>query len=134
MTKKLPTDPVDDITSDAAAVPLVEIDPVQAEEPASETAAFTPLVPPVAETGGANNLDLLLDVNLPLTVELGRARLLVRDVLKLGRGSILELDRLAGEPVDVLVSGTVVARGDVVVVDEKFGIRITQIVSREARP
>jgi len=72
-------------------------------------------------------------VPLQVTVELGRARRLVRDILSLGVGSIVELDKLAGEPVDVLVNGKLIARGEVVVVDENFGVRITEIVSRAER-
>jgi flagellar motor switch protein FliN len=83
----------------------------------------------------ANNGDigLLLDVVLSLTVELGRTRLTVRDVLALGPGSIVELDKLAGEPVDIAVNGTCIAKGEVVVVDEKFAVRVTEILSPARR-
>ncbi len=87
--------------------------------------------------GGAQgegiSLDVLLDVPLHVTVELGRARKLVRDILSLGPGSIVELDKLAGEPVDVLVNGKLVARGEVVVIDENFGVRVTEVVSAADR-
>jgi flagellar motor switch protein FliN/FliY len=83
---------------------------------------------PVA--GGQNTLDLLLDVQLELSVELGRATMPVRDVLHLGPGSVVELNKLGGEPVDILVNGRPIARGEVVVVDENFGVRITEIISR----
>ncbi len=82
-----------------------------------------------AAGAGGGSLQLLLDIHLPVTVELGRARLSIREILQLGPGSVIPLDRLAGEPVDVLVSGTLVARGEVVVVDENFGIRISEIVT-----
>ncbi len=78
-------------------------------------------------------MDMLLDVPLNVSVELGRTRSQVRDVLSLGSGSVLELDRQAGEPVDVLVNGKLMARGEVVVVDENFAVRITEIISREKR-
>ena len=75
------------------------------------------------------NIDLLLDVNLQVTVELGRTRKQIRDVLGMGPGSVLELDRLAGEQVDVLVNGKLIAKGEVVVIDENYGVRITDIIS-----
>jgi len=74
------------------------------------------------------NLDLLLDVKMPLVVELGRTQMLIRDILELGPGSVIELDKAAGEPVDLLVNGKLIARGEVVVIDESFGLRITEIV------
>jgi flagellar motor switch protein FliN/FliY len=79
------------------------------------------------------NIQMLLDINLNVTIELGRTRLSIRKILELGPGSIIELDRLAGEPVDLLVNDKVVAKGEVVVVDEYFGIRIISLVSPEER-
>jgi flagellar motor switch protein FliN/FliY len=79
------------------------------------------------------NVDILLDVPLNNTIELGRTRLSIRKILELGPGSIIELDRLAGEPVDLLVNDKVVARGEVVVVDEYFGIRVLSLISPEER-
>ncbi len=79
------------------------------------------------------NVDMLLDIPLNVTIELGRARLSIRKILELGPGSIVELDRLAGEPVDLLVNDRVVARGEVVVVDEYFGIRVLSLISPEER-
>jgi flagellar motor switch protein FliN/FliY len=75
-------------------------------------------------------MDVLLDVNLDLSVELGRARVPVRDVLQLSPGSVVELNKLGGEPVDILVNGRLIARGEVVVVDENFGVRVTEIINR----
>jgi len=75
------------------------------------------------------SLDLILDVGVTVALEVGRTRIAVRDLLQLTQGSILELDRLAGEPLDVLVNGVRVARGEVVVVNEKFGIRLIEVVS-----
>lgn len=75
------------------------------------------------------SLDFILDIPLKVTVELGRTQMIVKDLLQLGQGSILELDKLAGEPLEILVNGKLVARGEVVVVNEKFGIRLTDIIS-----
>ena len=75
------------------------------------------------------NLDFILDIPLNVSVELGRAKVVIKDLLQLGQGSVLELDKLAGEPLEVLVNGKLVARGEVVVVNEKFGIRLTDIIS-----
>lgn len=72
-------------------------------------------------------LDLILDITLPITVELGRTKMLIRDILALGPGSVVELDRLAGEPVEILVNDRSIARGEVVIIDENFGVRLTHI-------
>jgi len=79
------------------------------------------------------NLELLLDVQMALTVELGRTKKYVKEILSLGEGSIIELDKLAGEPVDLLVNGKLIARGEVVVIDENFGVRVTDIVGPAER-
>jgi flagellar motor switch protein FliN/FliY len=78
----------------------------------------------------ARDIDLLADVNLNVTIELGRTRMLVEDVLRLGEGSVVELDKLAGDPVDVFVNGRHVARGEVLVVNDNFCIRVSEILSR----
>lgn len=75
------------------------------------------------------NLDFILDIPLKVSVELGRTKVIIKDLLQLGQGSVLELDKLAGEPLEVLVNGKLIARGEVVVVNEKFGIRLTDIIS-----
>jgi len=95
-------------------------------------AEFTSFTSP-SDLQPIGNIDLLLDVVLRVTVELGRSSLSIREVLALGPGSVIELDKLAGETVDVLVNGTPIAKGEVVVVDEKFGVRITDIVSPAKR-
>jgi flagellar motor switch protein FliN/FliY len=82
---------------------------------------------------GQLNLDLIMDVRLMLTLEVGRTRISVRNLLALTQGSVVELDKLAGEPLDVLVNGTLVAHGEVVVVNDKFGIRLLDVVSPEKR-
>jgi flagellar motor switch protein FliN/FliY len=87
-----------------------------------------------AEGGAPQSIELIRDVPLRVTVELGRARLLVRDVLALRAGSVVELDRQAGAPVDILVNGVPMARGEVVVVDERFGVRITEVIGTPTAP
>jgi flagellar motor switch protein FliN/FliY len=84
-------------------------------------------------TDDSNGLDLLLDIPLEISVELGRVRMLVKDVVELGTGSIVEIDKAAGEPVDVMVNGRLVARGEVVVIEDNFGVRVTEIVSPQER-
>ncbi len=77
----------------------------------------------------ASNLDFILDIPLEVTVRLGRAKLPISDLLELGGGSVIELDRIAGEPLDVLVNNKLVARGEAVVINDKFGVRLTEIVA-----
>ncbi len=100
----------------------------EAESVVVQPAVFLPLKPSRG-AGADGNLHLLLDVSLALTVELGRTQKPIRDILALGVGSVVELDKLAGEPVEVLVNGKLIAKGEVVVIDESFGVRITEIVS-----
>jgi len=108
----------------AAPEPSVSIHPAAFEEFAARPAPGVP---------GGHNIDMLLGVNLEVSVEIGRTHMPIRDILALAPGSIVELDKLAGEPVDVLVNGRCIASGEVVVVDENFGVRITSIVSRQRR-
>jgi len=75
------------------------------------------------------NLDVILDVPVDISMEIGRTKINIRNLLKLNQGSVIELDRLAGEPMDVLVNGTLIAHGEVVVVNDKFGIRLTDVIS-----
>ena len=82
-----------------------------------------------APSGETKSLDLILDIPLTVTVELGRSKMLINDLLQLGQGSVIELTKLVGEPLEVLVNQKLVARGEVVVVNEKFGVRLTDIVS-----
>lgn len=79
------------------------------------------------------NLDVILDVPVTLSMEVGRTRIPIRNLLQLNQGSVVELDRAAGEPLDVFVNGTLVAHGEVVVVNEKFGIRLTDVISPSER-
>jgi len=79
------------------------------------------------------NLDFLLDVSLQVSVEVGRTRMTIQDLLQLGQGSVIELSKLAGEPLDVFINERLVARGEAVIVNEKFGVRVTDIVSQQER-
>ncbi|MDX1961450.1 MAG: flagellar motor switch protein FliN [Leptospiraceae bacterium] len=88
-----------------------------------------PSLATAGQPSGATNLNLLMDVQMSVTVELGRTKMYIKDILGLGEGSIIELDKLAGEPVDLLVNGKLIAKGEVVVIDENFGVRVTDIVS-----
>ena len=99
-----------------------------------ERAQFNSLHPDgSAAVSGDANLDIILDVPVSLSMEIGRTTISIRNLLQLNQGSVVELDRLAGEPLDVLVNGTLVAHGEVVVVNEKFGIRLTDVVSPAER-
>lgn len=77
----------------------------------------------------SQNLDFILDIPLEVSVEIGRTKILINELLQLGQGSVVELDKLAGEPVEILVNQKLIARGEVVVVNEKFGVRLTDIIS-----
>lgn len=79
------------------------------------------------------NLDVILDIPVDISMEIGRTHISIRNLLQLNQGSVVELDRLAGEPLDVLVNGTLIAHGEVVVVNEKFGIRLTDVISAVER-
>ncbi|MDA8083603.1 MAG: flagellar motor switch protein FliN [Nitrospiraceae bacterium] len=84
-------------------------------------------------SGSPKDMDFLLDIPLEISVELGRAKMLIKDLLQLGQGSVVELEKLAGEPMEILVNNKLVARGEVVVVNEKFGVRLTDIISPSER-
>jgi len=100
---------------------------------AAQSVQFGPLPGSPAVQGAPRSLDLLLDIRLQLTAELGRREMTIREALSLGPGSVLELDKIAGEPVDLLVNNKLIARGEVVVIDENFGVRVTEVVSPEER-
>src|SRR6185503_5283026 len=84
-------------------------------------------------SGAGNDINMILDIPVQLTVELGRTRIPIKNILQLAQGSVVELDALAGEPMDVLVNGYLIAQGEVVVVNDKFGIRLTDIVTPSER-
>ena len=105
-----------------------------AVEAAAQPANIFPRLAPGTPPGeGAQDLDLILDIPVSLTVELGRTRIPIKHILQLAQGSVIELEALAGEPMDVLVNGCLIAQGEVVVVNEKFGIRLTDIVTPSER-
>ena len=93
------------------------------------SAEFEQLEPDVSSDQGDVHLDSILDVPVTVSMEIGRTKLTIRNLLQLNQGSVVELDRLAGEPMNVLVNGTLIAQGEVVVVNEKFGIRLTDVIS-----
>jgi flagellar motor switch protein FliN/FliY len=101
--------------------------PASARDEAVQAAGAAVEVGPDASAKTAPGLEMILDISMPVTVELGRTRMLIRDILALGPGSVIELDKLAGEPVDLLVNDRPIAKGEVVVIDENFGVRLTQI-------
>jgi len=108
------------------------------ESPAPEARAPNPAVFEKFDASGArghtrNDIELVLDIPVQLTVELGRTKLPIRNLLQLAQGSVVELDGLAGEPMDVLVNGCLIAQGEVVVVNEKFGIRLTDVFTPSER-
>ena len=110
-----------------------------AEQAATPAAAAANVFEPLARTGApasgelSHDIDLILDIPVQLTVELGRTRIPIKNILQLAQGSVVELDGLAGEPMDVLVNGCLIAQGEVVVVNEKFGIRLTDIITPSER-
>ena len=104
------------------------------DEPGYERAHLNTLHPEGGASGSEDsNLEMILDVPVTISMEIGRTYISIRNLLQLNQGSVVELDRLAGEPMDVLVNGTLVAHGEVVVVNEKFGIRLTDVVSPAER-
>ncbi|MBO1111089.1 flagellar motor switch protein FliN [Bordetella petrii] len=114
----------------APAAPAAAAAATPAARPAGGS-VFKPLADTVGSTG--NDIDLIMDVPVQLTVELGRTRLTIKNLLQLGQGSVVELDGLAGEPMDIFVNGYLIAQGEVVVVEEKYGIRLTDIITPSER-
>jgi flagellar motor switch protein FliN/FliY len=103
-----------------------------AEVQPAELGTLKPDVPDPG-TNRELNLDVVLDIPVTLSIEVGRSRLSIRNLLQLNQGSVVELDRATGEPLDVFVNGTLIAHGEVVVVNEKFGIRLTDVISPAER-
>ena len=121
-------DAMEDDWGNEAPAAGAETAPAAAPQPAPESASFRELK--VAKGSvGAHSLDFILDIPLDVSVELGRTTMMINDLLQLGQGSVIELNKLAGEPLEILVNRKLVARGEVVVVNEKFGVRLTDIVS-----
>ncbi len=100
---------------------------------AAARAAFDTLTADGAAGGSELNLDVILDVPVTLSLEVGRTRIPIRNLLQLNQGSVVELERAAGEPLDVYVNGTLIAQGEVVVVNDRFGVRLTDVVSPSER-
>ena len=100
---------------------------------ADTTAALFPKLSGGKTIQANNDIDMILDIPVQLTVELGRTRIPIKHILQLAQGSVIELDAMAGEPMDVLVNGCLIAQGEVVVVNDKFGIRLTDIVTPSER-
>jgi flagellar motor switch protein FliN len=104
-----------------------------AEQPSIQPAVFSNFEPQQLQATETKNLNMLLDIPLQVTVELGRTKRTVKEILEITSGSIIELDKLAGEPVDILVNNRLIAKGEVVVIDENFGVRVTDIISQTDR-
>jgi flagellar motor switch protein FliN/FliY len=124
----------DDMAAEWAAA-LAESKPAAASEVEQVAPAqFTNFAAATTTAGGAgNDISMILDIPVQLTVELGRTRIPIKHILQLAQGSVVELETLAGEPMDVLVNGYLIAQGEVVVVNDKFGIRLTDIVTPSER-
>lgn len=122
------------ISADDWAAAMAEQAPAGQPDGATQVAA--PIFEQFAAGGKAgvhNDIDLILDIPVQLTVELGRTKIAIKNLLQLAQGSVVELDGLAGEPMDVLVNGCLIAQGEVVVVNDKFGIRLTDIITPSER-
>jgi flagellar motor switch protein FliN/FliY len=120
----------DDWAAAMAEQAISEAAPAAVAQPAQIFPAFS-------ESGGKasmmNELDMILDIPVQISVELGRTKITIKNLLQLAHGSVVELDAMAGEPMDVLVNGTLIAQGEVVVVNDKFGIRLTDIITPSER-
>lgn len=127
----------DQISDDDWAAAMAEQATIDAETAAPAAAQPADIFPafggPSAAGGVMNELDMILDIPVQITVELGRTKITIKNLLQLAHGSVVELDAMAGEPMDVLVNGTLIAQGEVVVVNDKFGIRLTDIITPSER-
>ncbi|WP_331346995.1 flagellar motor switch protein FliN [Cellvibrio sp. UBA7661] len=121
----------DSMADDWAAAMAEQAD---ADEAIANTVSFDELKDEISSRPtGSPDLDVILDIPVSISMEVGRTSITIRNLLQLNQGSVIELDRLAGEPLDVLVNGTLIAHGEVVVVNEKFGIRMTDVISPAER-
>lgn len=127
----------DEVSMDDWAAAMAEQETSDAEQAAANVQPATNLFQELGSSEAAlnvpSNLDMILDIPVQLTVELGRTKIAIRNLLQLAQGSVVELDGLAGEPMDVLVNGCLIAQGEVVVVNDKFGIRLTDIITPAER-
>lgn len=110
-----------------------DIDALLAEAEDAKPAPMEELKSSAVKVEGAPDLDVIMDIPVRISMEVGNTEISIRNLLQLNQGSVIELDRLAGEPLDVLVNGTLIAHGEVVVVNEKFGIRMTDVISPSER-
>ncbi len=128
------TDNTDEVGDDWAAAMNEQAESEAQATPEAAPADFHNLQ---ADSSPANameeNIEMILDIPVTVSVEIGRSKINIRNLLKLNQGSVVELDRLAGEPMDVIVNGTLIAHGEVVVVNEKFGVRLTDVISAAER-
>jgi flagellar motor switch protein FliN/FliY len=122
------------ISEDDWAAAMSEQADTEATQPAAQPADIFPSFGGTGAAGGMmNELDMILDIPVQITVELGRTKITIKNLLQLAHGSVVELEAMAGEPMDVLVNGTLIAQGEVVVVNDKFGIRLTDIITPSER-
>ncbi len=120
--------------SDGSAAPQVVAESTEESKAiadAAKPADFSELTG--SGTGALANMDMILDIPVTISVELGRSEMIIKEILQLGQGSVVELEKMAGEPMEILVNGKLVARGEVVMVNEKFGVRLTDIISPSER-
>jgi len=133
-TQEGATPEVNTLDADLAAAAAATAAPAAAEAAVTAAAAnFPPLEPTPVPAERDRKMDLLLDLTLPVAIELGRTNLPIRDILDLRRGSVVEFEKLASEPVDVIVNGKKMAEGEVVVIEKHFGIRITNLIETSER-
>ena len=122
-----------DISADEWAAAMADQTSSPGSLPSTRANVFPELKPEAGAPAAGGGLDMIMDIPVQLTVELGRTKIPIRSLLHLAQGSVVELDRLAGEPLDVLVNGCLIAQGEVVVVNDKFGIRLTDVIGPDER-
>lgn len=133
-TESTATEDDGQISEDDWAAAMAEQAVTDESAPAAQPADIFPSFGGGGNQGGMmNELDMILDIPVQITVELGRTKITIKNLLQLAHGSVVELDAMAGEPMDVLVNGTLIAQGEVVVVNDKFGIRLTDIITPSER-
>jgi flagellar motor switch protein FliN/FliY len=133
MTTEPTTQPEDDFDTEMTMEEAMALEAAQRAAAAPGGSVFKPLTVDNAAPTLRHDIDMILDIPVQLTVELGRTKVPIKNLLQLAQGSVVELDALAGEPMDVLVNGYLIAQGEVVVVNEKFGIRLTDIITPSER-
>jgi flagellar motor switch protein FliN/FliY len=119
--------------AELAAAEAAALERQQSQQATATAAVFQDFSNKGARNDTPNDIDFILDIPVQLTVELGRTKIAIKNLLQLAQGSVVELDGLAGEPMDVLVNGCLIAQGEVVVVNDKFGIRLTDIITPSER-